>query len=133
MSVQVVRYLIPDVEQVDWEDTGQSSYLFSDDHIRAFLDVNDGNAKLAAADAVEALATSEALISKVIRTEDLQTDGAKTAQALLARARQLRDSATPDPNAPQDFFEIVPFSTRRCPPVLTEPRTCACLGWCRCR
>lgn len=134
MSIQLVRYLIPDVEQVDWEDTGTSSYLFEDEHLSAFLQVNNGNVKRAAADAVDALATSEALISKVIKTEDLQTDGAKVATALLARARQLRDSAQAEEDKPVDIFEIVPFRHRRRTPELTEPYTCStCLGWCRCR
>lgn len=113
MSVQNVRYLIPDIEQIDWDDTGESSYLFEDDHIQAFLDINRGRVKRAAADAVEAIATSEALISKVIKTEDLQTDGAKVANALLVRARQLRDSDREDENREDaEFFTISNFRPR---------------------
>src|SRR5690625_7640125 len=66
-----VRVLIPDLEEVDWDDSGTSSYLFEDPQLEALLDLNDGRVRLAAADAVEAVAFSEALISKVIKTEEI--------------------------------------------------------------
>ncbi len=92
-----IRALVPDVEQVDFEDSGSPSYLFSDAHLRGLhlIAPGDGTAKIyrAASSALRALAVSEALIQKVIRTEDLQTDGAKLATALLAGARQLEEQA----------------------------------------
>lgn len=109
-----VRALIPDIEEVDWEDTGEVSYLFSDEHISAFISLHDEDSPglhRAAADAVEALATSEAMISKVIKTEDLQTDGAKVANALLVRARQLREEADrEEAKDDQSAFDIVDFT-----------------------
>ena len=96
MTVAQVRDMIPDIEQIDWRDDGQPSYLFTDEQIQTYLDLNRGNVKRATADAVEALGTSEAYISKVVKSEDLQTDGAKVANALFVRARQLRDSARED-------------------------------------
>src|SRR5690625_2724149 len=66
--------------------------MFEDTQLEGLLELNNGRVRLAAADAVEAIAFSEALISKVITTEDLQTDGAKVATAMLAKARQLRDA-----------------------------------------
>lgn len=136
MTVQQLRYLIPDIEEIDWEDTGTPSYLFSDEHLASLLELNNGRVKRAAADAISAIAVSEALISKVIKTEDLQTDGAKVATALFARARQLREDDREDDLADdQSFFEIVPFRhRRRCGPILTEPVSCVlCGAWCRCR
>ena len=113
MSVQQVRDMIPDIEEIDWDDTGESSYLFTDSQIQAYLSVNKDNVKRATADAIEALATSEALISKVIKTEDLQTDGAKVANALLVRSRQLRNSAKEDEGTDAaEFFRVVPFRPR---------------------
>ena len=113
MSVRQVRDMIPDIEQIDWNDTGESSYLFTDEQIETYLEINRGRVKRATADAIEALATSEALISKVIKTEDLQTDGAKVANALLVRARQLRDSDREDENREDaDYFIKVPFRPR---------------------
>lgn len=50
----------------------------------------------AAADALDAIATSEALVSKVIRTQDLQTNGATVADALRKHAATLRDQAATD-------------------------------------
>ena len=113
MSVQQVRDMIPDIEEIDWDDTGESSYLFTDSQIQTYLSVNKDNVKKATADAIEALATSEALISKVIKTEDLQTDGAKVANALLVRSRQLRNSAKEDEGTDAaEFFRVVPFRPR---------------------
>lgn len=121
--VGLVRALIPDVEQVDWEADGNASYLFTDSHLQALVGLNGGmpnsyqswNVKRAAADAVDALATSEALISKVIKTEDLQTDGAKLANALVQRAVQLRRSADDDEEAAdaETAFTIVDFIPAR--------------------
>jgi hypothetical protein len=92
-----IRALIPDVEQVDYADTGIEEYMFADAHLRGLYTIaqGDGSARIyrAAASALRALAVSEGLIQKVIRTEDLQTDGAKLASALLAGAKQLEDRA----------------------------------------
>jgi len=105
-----VRVLIPDLEEVDWDDSGTSSYLFEDPQLEALLDLNDGRVRLAAADAVEAVAFSEALISKVIKTEDLETDGAKVASAMLAKARQLRDAdEREDRRKASDHFHLARF------------------------
>src|SRR5690606_13170189 len=83
-------------------------------HISAFISLHDEDSPglhRAAADAVEALATSEAMISKVIKTEDLQTDGAKVANALLVRARQLREEADrEEAKDDQSAFDIVDFT-----------------------
>jgi hypothetical protein len=93
-----IRALIPDVEQVDYSDTGIAEYMFADAHLRGLYTIapGEGSAKIyrAGASALRALAVSEGLIQKVIRTEDLQTDGAKLASALLAGAKQLEDQAS---------------------------------------
>lgn len=69
----------------------------------------------AAADALDAIATSEALVSKVMQTVDgLQTDGAKVANSLRTRADSLRrqadreDGITPDGPA-DSYFGVAPF------------------------
>jgi hypothetical protein len=112
-AVQMVRDCIPDIETVDWQDDGSLSTLFTDAQIQTYLDINGGNVKRAAAQACRALAVSEALISKVIKTEDLQTDGAKVAMALRAVARDLDDSADNDDDREgAEGFDIVPFYPR---------------------
>lgn len=92
-----IRALIPDVEQVDYTDEGNPEYMFSDAHLNSLYFMASGSdpARLyrAAASALRALAVSEGLIQKVIRTEDLQTDGAKLASALLSGAKALEDRA----------------------------------------
>lgn len=96
-NVGRIRSLIPDVEQADYSGEGNPEYMFSDAHLDSLYEMahGAGNARLyrAAASALRALAVSEGLIQKVIRTEDLQTDGAKLTNALLAGARQLEERA----------------------------------------
>lgn len=95
-----VRLLATDLDEV--------SPLFSDAQIQAFLDMGNGRVKRAAALALETIAVSEALVSKVIRTLDLSTDGAKVAAELRARAKALRDEDDADED---DWYgiEIVNF------------------------
>lgn len=69
------------------------SPVFSDPEIAAFLLLEGQNVKLAAAQALDTIADDEALTSKVIRTQDLSTDGASVAEGLRQRAQQLRDDA----------------------------------------
>lgn len=110
MSVEQVRHLIPDFEEVDWRDDASPSTLFTDEVIQTYLAVNDGNVKRAAAQACRALAISEGLISKVIKTEDLQTDGAKLGRMMLEAARDLEDSADRDEERDNwGAFDVVPF------------------------
>ena len=57
------------------------------------------------------LATSETLISKVIRTDDLQTDGAKLGAELRAQAKELQDQAEKEELYDSyEEFEIVDFN-----------------------
>lgn len=76
-------------------DTNAGSYVFEDAEITTFLSLETG-AKRAAALALETMASNEAFTLKVIRLLDLQTDGAKTADALMKRAATLRSQADAD-------------------------------------
>lgn len=104
---QTVRYVDPA------NPTAPADYLVPDDQLNAFLTINTGSLYAAASDALIALATNEALVSKKIRTEGgLQTDGPAVAQRLLDLAKEYRkrhDDATAEANA-LDAFEIVPFA-----------------------
>jgi hypothetical protein len=113
-----VRALLPDVEQVDFSGEGVPEYLFSDSHIDALLATargrTGGRARIyrAAALGLRAIAVSEALIAKVIKTEDLQTDGAKLATALMGGAKGLDDQADKDEEAEDEWsygFQVVDF------------------------
>lgn len=111
-DVKKVRALIPDIEPVPNPNQpyADPEYMFADLHLQAFLDINNQNIRLAAADALEALGTSEAYIAKVIKTEDLQTDGAKMMGQFLARSRWLRQVASMEANDDPDGFDIVEYA-----------------------
>lgn len=115
-----VRKYVPDLVQL--EDTknpaAPKQYYFSDDEISGFIgeyadsgtEPTRAQVKRAAADVIDALANNEALVLKKIKTEDLQTDGPATANALRAGARALRQQADDEDAAAFDnFFDIVPF------------------------
>lgn len=91
--------------------TAPADYLISDAQLQAYIAINRDGLFGAAADALLALATNEALISKKIRTEDLQTDGPAVAGELrrmaeVFRARQKDEYELADY---EDAFEIVPY------------------------
>lgn len=83
-----VRLLIADVDT--------DNEILTDLQIAGFLEIEAGSVKRAAASALEAIARSEALVSKVIKTQDLSTDGAKVAAELRASAKDLRAQAETD-------------------------------------
>jgi hypothetical protein len=78
-----VRLLVPDLDE--------AALLFTDAQLAALLDM-EGSVKLAAAQALDVVASSEAMVSKVIKTQDLSTDGAKVSAELRARAAALREA-----------------------------------------
>jgi len=96
--------------------------LFNDSQLRAFLTLGAGNVRLAAADALDAIATSEVLISKKIRTQDLQTDGPAVAAELRAQAKNHRALAQKDLDDANlwDGFDVVDTIPSGCRPELTE-------------
>jgi hypothetical protein len=95
-----VRLLIPDTQ-------ASPNHVFEDEEIDAFLSLGGSNVRLAAAQALEVIASSEALKLKVLKVGDITTDGAKLSDALLARAKALRDEvAEGDP----DDADSLPFA-----------------------
>lgn len=96
-SVGQVRNLINDtVQRIDPANpTAPAAYMFEDGRLSAFIAGSQGTGttprlKFAAADAIDAIADNEALVSKKIRTEDLQTDGPAVANALRMHSQTLR-------------------------------------------
>jgi hypothetical protein len=106
-AVGQVRLLIPDVEQLGdlANPTATAAYIFSDPQVQAFLSLYSNNVKRAAAQAKLVLSTSEALINKVIKTDDLATDGAKLAQELRAQAQMLMAEADKDDT--EDSYDTI--------------------------
>lgn len=84
-SIGKVRMLIPDRVEDD--------AVFSDEEIEAYLSMNDSNVRRAAAEALETIASDEAMTLKVMSTLDLTTNGASTSASILERAKILRDKA----------------------------------------
>lgn len=108
-----IRLLIPDVDQLGdpANSSATAAYIFDDSQVQAFATLYSNNVKRAAAQAKLVLATSEALISKVIRTDDLQTDGAKLGAELRAQAVELNKQADQDDFSDSyDAFEIIDFN-----------------------
>lgn len=95
--------------------------LLSDDQLNALVTANAGALRLAAADALEAIAASEVLVSKKIRTQDLSTDGPAVSAELRALAKQHRALHQEGIDAEDDgFFDVVDTIPSRCRPELTE-------------
>lgn len=90
-------------------DVGPTDFVFTDQEITAFLTLEGNNVKLAAAQAIDTNADNEALASKVLRSQDLSTDGAKVADALRRRAADLRRQADEDDENGDDgfFFDVI--------------------------
>jgi hypothetical protein len=91
-------------------DTDSTRRMFSTLQIAAFLRLNGDNTRRAAAQALDVMASNEAMVSKVIKTQDLSTDGAKVADALRKQAAELRRQADDGEDGSDDAgFEIAEF------------------------
>ena len=88
-------------------DTDTNNLVLDDDQILGFLEIHGGNLKRAAAAALDTIASSEALLSKKIRTQDHQTDGPAVADALRAHARALRDEADGEDTQEEESFFLL--------------------------
>lgn len=111
--VGLVRALIGDLTQFDYDSDGVLRYRMSDLQLEGFIALSgDGRLLASSAHALRAMAANEILIGKVIQTEDLKTDGAKVGDALRLLARELdtRQKAEDDAAAvSENAFEIVNF------------------------
>ena len=74
-EIAAVRIMIPDAEAA--YGPASDEYLFTDDEIKLFLTVGQGNAMWAAGLAMIAVGNSEALIGKTIRNYETETDASK--------------------------------------------------------
>lgn len=103
-NIGKTRMLIPDRDL--------SSAVFQDVEIQAFLDLNDASIRRAAAEALETIASDQAMTLKVIRLLDLSTDGRAVSQALLERAARLREAADQaDEDAEDGLFDYAEMVT----------------------
>lgn len=116
-----VRTLIPDTDAIYGD--AENEYLFTDDQITRFFRLGNDNAKHAAGLAMIAVGNSEALISKVIVSQDLETDGAKAQKEWREAGKLLIQQATAD--SQWDGFELINYRQGWYPavPELTDPPT----------
>lgn len=87
-KVKLVRLLTGD-KAVD-------DYIFTDDEMESFIELNNGNVYYAAADALDAIAANAAYTLKVLTILDVTTNGQATAEAIRASAAALRAKADAD-------------------------------------
>lgn len=93
-------------------DLDETAFLLSDEHLTGYLSMNADSVLRAAADALDAVATSETLLGKKIRTQDLSTDGPAVATDLRKKAAELRARAAAEEaiaSGTGDFLEVIPF------------------------
>ena len=108
-------------------DDGESSQrLFSDAQLVNLIAHSRWSPLLGAAQALDIIASSEALLSKKITTQDLTTDGPAVAEALRAHAAALRKQYADEKAEVDDEadwgVEVVSMSQRPHRPEATEPR-----------
>lgn len=89
-------------------DLDEAKPLLSDELLEGYLQMEGQKVLRAAAAALDAMATSDILISRKIRTQDLQTDGPAVAAALRAQAQALRIRADAEDADGAALFEIIP-------------------------
>lgn len=87
--VAQVRLLIGDTDAL----------IFTEQEILGLLALEDGHPHRAAAQALETIAITEALLSKKIKSQDLETDGPAVAETLRKLAAQYRQRAADDESA----------------------------------
>ena len=82
--------------------------IFSDEEIAVFLSLNEQDARLAAADALDQIAASQALILKYIEVNGLKTNGQAVANALHQQAESLRSRAAAEAAEDDEYIDIIP-------------------------
>lgn len=100
-SIGLVRLLCTDLDEED--------PLLTDAQITALLTLTNQDKRLAAAQALDVIARSEVLVSKKIRTQDLQTDGPAVAAELRASATELRRQSNEGEGDTEGGFTVVGF------------------------
>lgn len=116
---ELVRVLIPDTDAVFGENGDE--YMMSDEQIDAFLTVAGGSVLRAAGLACVAVASSEAIISKIIKTQDLSTNGAQIADALRENGKVLLARADKEEqDSDFAFFQVIDYPVGHYRPELTE-------------
>ena len=89
-------------------DRDPDNEIFSDEEIAVFLDLNEQDVRLAAADALDQIAASQALVLKYIEVNGLKTNGQAVANALHQQAESLRSRAAAEAAEDDEYIDIIP-------------------------
>lgn len=126
--IRRIRNQVPDTDAI-YGDDGED-YLFDDDAIKDFYsDASEmhpqsavaTNIIRAAAYAKLAVGASEGIISKVIRTQDLSTNGAALMDSFTNQGKEMLARADKiDLDTTSTYFEIVDYNQYDPRPELTE-------------
>ena len=100
--ITLVRSLYGDLSEDE-----NGNYLFSDETVEGWLELTGNNPYAAAANACRALAVDQAYLLKVVRTDDLQVNGAVVAAELRLTAENLDAQAIAFEQSRDDAFEVV--------------------------
>ena len=93
-------------------DTSEDTYVFSDAEIEAFLAMEGGNVKRAAAQALDTIASNDAYTVKKVSLLDVSADGVSVAGVLHQRASMLRKQAdTEDEQDVGGAFDVAEWIT----------------------
>lgn len=110
-NIGKVRLLLNDVA---------TPWVFTDAEVQAFLDLEGASVKRAAAQAIDTNASNLVLAMRVLRSQDLSTDGAKVADAMRHHAAALRGQADlADETGDGFYFDVVDLDLDY-PPELVE-------------
>lgn len=90
-------------------DSNEAGHVFEDNELDAFLALNEDRTRLAAADALETMASNESMVQKAIKLLDLQTDGSKTAADLRKAAAVQRAIAAVELEALDSGFTLAEY------------------------
>lgn len=96
MDCESNYYALVDDVRLLTADLDAENPVLSDDQYVKLLQLYKGDTRRAAARALRIMAASEVLISKVIKTQDLSTDGRAVSAELRALAEQLDAEADAD-------------------------------------
>lgn len=90
-------------------DLDDDNQLLTNEQIQTLLDAVDGNTNRASARALRTIASSEVLIGKKIRTQELSTDGPAVSKELRALAEEFDRHADEDDMLADGVIRLEPF------------------------
>jgi hypothetical protein len=104
-EIRAVRLNIPDTDAIYGD--SEDEYLFSDEDVAILLDQAQGNAMWAAGIAMIAVGNSEAMIGKVIRNYETETDASKLQREWRSAGVEMIKIGKSLIDSGEGFFDVV--------------------------